>query len=145
MNYVRKKLKKLHEKKGFTMMEMLIVVAIIAILIAVSVPIFTSQLDTAKKNTDMANQRAAKAVAAATYLTDESTTAGKTYIYDAGEGILVETGSSSKADEVTAYSKSLKDAEVLEITINSSGEIYMGWITAAKNPDALTENGTLVS
>ena len=43
---------KKNSKKGFTLMEMLIVVAIIAILVAVSIPMFTSQLTKAKQATD---------------------------------------------------------------------------------------------
>ena len=43
--------------KGFTLMEMLIVVAIIAILVAVAIPIFTSQLNKARYETDVANAR----------------------------------------------------------------------------------------
>lgn len=49
-------------KKGFTLAELLIVAAILAILVAVSIPIFTSQLNKAKKSTDMANVRAFKAL-----------------------------------------------------------------------------------
>ena len=41
-------LKKLNNKKGFTLMEMLIVVAIIAVLVAVAIPTFTSALNKAK-------------------------------------------------------------------------------------------------
>ena len=33
-------LKKLNNKKGFTLMEMLIVVAIIAVLVAIAIPVF---------------------------------------------------------------------------------------------------------
>lgn len=36
------KMRKMKNKKGFTLMEMLIVVAIIAILIAIAIPTFTS-------------------------------------------------------------------------------------------------------
>ena len=42
-------------KKGFTLMEMLIVVAIIAILIAVAIPVFSAQLHKARVATDWAN------------------------------------------------------------------------------------------
>lgn len=63
-------MKKLMNKKGFTLMEMLIVVAIIVILVAVAMPTFTSSLNEAKANTDKANLRAAKAVANAMEMTD---------------------------------------------------------------------------
>ncbi|MEG2785480.1 MAG: prepilin-type N-terminal cleavage/methylation domain-containing protein, partial [Anaerovoracaceae bacterium] len=46
-------------KKGFTLAELLVVVAIIAILVAVSIPIFSGKLEEARKNTDLANVRAA--------------------------------------------------------------------------------------
>lgn len=59
-------------RKGFTLAELLIVVAIIAIIVAVSIPIFTGKLDKAALSTDEANIRAAKAVAIGTYLQDES-------------------------------------------------------------------------
>lgn len=45
-------------KKGFTLSELLIVVATIAILVEISIPIFTSQLHKAKVATDWANLRA---------------------------------------------------------------------------------------
>ena len=48
-------------KKGFTLAELLIVVAIIAVLVAVSIPVFNSQLEKARESTDMANVRAAYA------------------------------------------------------------------------------------
>ena len=46
-------------KKGFTLMEMLIVVAIIAVLAAIAVPSFNASLNTAKKAADDANIRTA--------------------------------------------------------------------------------------
>ena len=50
--------KKLSKKKGFTLMEMMIVVAIIAILIAIIVPTFKGALDRANAADDEANLRA---------------------------------------------------------------------------------------
>lgn len=62
-------LKKMN-KKGFTLAELLIVVAIIAVLVAISIPIFSAQLEKAKEATDMANIRSAYAEVVAEYLGD---------------------------------------------------------------------------
>ena len=50
-------------KKGFTLAELLIVVAIIAVLVAIAIPVFSSQLEKAKQSTDAANIRSAYAEA----------------------------------------------------------------------------------
>ncbi len=65
-------MKKLREKKGFTLAELLIVVAIIAILVAVSIPIFTTQLEKSRESTDLANLRAAKAAGVAAVLDQDA-------------------------------------------------------------------------
>ena len=51
-------LKKLQNKKGFTLMEMLIVVAIIAVLVAIAIPVFNGALTKPKEAADVANVRA---------------------------------------------------------------------------------------
>ena len=62
--------KKRKSKKGFTLMEMLIVVAIIAIFVAIAIPTFNTQLNNARLATDKANLRSAYAEASVDYLTD---------------------------------------------------------------------------
>lgn len=64
---------KLHNKKGFTLAELLVVVAIIAVLVAIAIPIFTSQLEKARESTDAANLRAAYAEIMADAITNEGT------------------------------------------------------------------------
>lgn len=61
-------------KKGFTLAELLVVVAIIGVLVAISIPIFTSQLEKAREATDMANIRAAYAEVVADGLTEPNKT-----------------------------------------------------------------------
>ena len=61
------------DKKGFTLAELLVVVAIIGILVAISIPVFTAQLGKARVATNKANMRAAKAAALAEFLTAEGT------------------------------------------------------------------------
>lgn len=53
--------KKYKEKNGFTLAELLIVVAIIAVLVAISIPIFTTQLEKAREATDLSDVRSAYA------------------------------------------------------------------------------------
>ena len=56
--------------KGFTLAELLIVVAIVAVLVAIAIPIFTNQLEKSREATDIANVRSAYANVMAKYLTD---------------------------------------------------------------------------
>ena len=86
---------------GFTLIEMLIVVAIIAILIAISIPVLSDALERARQATDAANERAAKAEIVAMYLlgseieTGVTVEGGKKYFYDAENGKLLKSDESS--------------------------------------------------
>ncbi len=55
-------------KKGFTLIEMLVVIAIIAILVAIMIPIVTGATTKARAATDAANLRTAKASLSIAYL-----------------------------------------------------------------------------
>ena len=56
---------KRNNKKGFTLAELLIVVAIIAVLTAIAIPVFGTQLEKSRQATDLANIRSAYAEAMA--------------------------------------------------------------------------------
>jgi prepilin-type N-terminal cleavage/methylation domain-containing protein len=74
---------------GFTLAELLIVVAIIAVLVGVSIPIFTAQTKKAKIATVRSNIRSAKAAAYNLYLTEGFTNASDEhgyYMYDIKTG-----------------------------------------------------------
>ena len=58
---------KKNNNKGFTLAELLIVVAIIAVLVAIAIPVFTTQLEKSREATDMANVRSAYAEVVTTY------------------------------------------------------------------------------
>lgn len=65
-------------KKGFTLAELLIVVAIIAVLVAIAIPVFNNQLEKAREATDAANIRALYAEVLAEYLETGNAVSGKT-------------------------------------------------------------------
>ena len=68
---------KKNNKKGFTLAELLIVVAIIAVLTAIAIPVFTTQLEKSREATDMSNIRAAYAEVMANYLANGAHTGSK--------------------------------------------------------------------
>ncbi|WP_122790448.1 type II secretion system protein [Intestinibacillus sp. Marseille-P6563] len=103
MNLKQKLSKKMKKTGGFTLIEMLIVVAIIAILVVVSIPMVSSSLDKAKKATDDANFRAAKAAAMIQFMTSEKTTE-TTYSYNS-DGTAVE-GTQTAGDPGYDYGQS---------------------------------------
>ena len=55
-------------RNGFTLMEMLIVIAIIAVLIVIAIPVFASQLEKSREAADLANVRSAYAQVSAEVL-----------------------------------------------------------------------------
>lgn len=86
MNYIREK----NNRKGFTLAEMLIVVAIIAVLVSISVPVFTNKLEKAREAADVANMRSAKSAVLIEYVDGsmDPDDAGDVYYYSASEGTL---------------------------------------------------------
>ena len=108
-------------KKGFTLMEMLIVVAIIAILVAIAIPTFSGALIKAREAADEANVRSYYAeVLADNLLNDEefpSAYAGATLNYadklswDLADDTLTITYTATKIDdlELTAEDAMFED------------------------------------
>lgn len=129
---------KKNSKKGFTLMEMLIVVAIIGVLVAISIPVFTSKLDDAKKAADEANMRTAKAVYAV-YMLDASDTSsglGATngnYYFNASTGKFEKSGATGAAPyeaqtKVTGTGAHEKGAHIL-VEVSSTGAAEPKWST----------------
>ena len=73
---MKSKIKK-NRNKGFTLGELLIVVAIIGVLVAISIPIFTSQLEKAREATDAANIRSQYAEVMSEAITEGGNVSGK--------------------------------------------------------------------
>ena len=86
--------------KGFTLMEMLIVVAIIAVLVAIAIPIFTAQLNKAKVSADAANIRSGYAEVSATILSD-GISSGTYYLASDGTVSATQTDGTFKTQGAT--------------------------------------------
>lgn len=136
MNLKQKLCKKLKKSGGFTLIEMLIVVAIIAILVAVSIPLVSNSLNKARKSTDAANERAAKAAAVATYLADNET-GTVTYYYDAVKGEVTEKTTDATAPAGYGQCSDHKGGYVT-VTITNGASATMVWY---KGSTAMTGDG----
>ena len=92
------------KNKGFTLAELLIVVAIIAILVAISLPLFSSQIAKANLQADQTHVSAAKASAVAEYL-DTNSHDTITYYFDAG----IAMANKNNSEGIVGYGKSTKE------------------------------------
>lgn len=166
---------KLNKQGGFTLIEMLIVVAIIAILVAVSIPLVNSALERARESTDAANERSFKAVLVISYTNGKyelaakgtSTTSPTTasfgidtvYAYDAATGTLSKatttTGTGAdvkpkaygKSTEALGVDKEIRKGCILYGYVDASGRPFMQWVkqTLAKPATSAVKNGNLIS
>lgn len=102
-------IKKVREDRGgFTLAELLIVVAIVAVLIAIAVPVFSGALGKAEDAVDTANQRSVMSEALANYqLAETADQAGlrtQTFWFDDKGNEL-----SSATDAVYTYTATITD------------------------------------
>lgn len=79
-------MKKLTNKKGFTLIEMLVVIAIIAVLVAIIIPVVTNSTVKAAAAANAANMRSLKSEIATSYLQDQSDTNKDLTMATTGEG-----------------------------------------------------------
>ena len=116
-------MKKIKNTKGFTLMEMLIVVAIIAILIAIAIPTFNSSLNKAKVATDEANIRSGYAAVMAQLLTSDTPVANNT-----AYKLKVDGSVTVSAADATAGSAAGSAADYKTKGKNTDGDLAIGGI-----------------
>lgn len=97
---------KLKNRKGFTLMEMLIVVAIIAILVAIAIPTFNAAMAKSRAGTDLANIRSGYAAALVRGMTEAvDKTDGNTYVLQK-DGSVRAAGDTGDEDNYACAGKS---------------------------------------
>ena len=123
------KMRKMKNKKGFTLMEMLIVVAIIAILVAIAIPTFASSLNKARVAVDEANIRSGYAEVMTEVLMN-----GDNYNVETGDGneltyylkadgsvatdkteLYATTGENKSAVKIAGAVRSISELEIVSV------------------------------
>ncbi|MBQ1749734.1 MAG: prepilin-type N-terminal cleavage/methylation domain-containing protein [Lachnospiraceae bacterium] len=141
------------KNKGFTMAELLIVVAIIAVLVAVAIPIFNSKLETSREAYDIATMRQAASLATQFYydgVVDEASAnkaglkwwkndgknqANAAGIYNPSTGTFTPK-QSNESGAPAAYGKGTSTDTEKEYTFNGDRKFY--------NPAADYSNGVVL-
>ncbi len=125
-------------KKGFTLVELMIVVVIMAILVAVAVPIFSAVTENARKKTCLGNQRNI-----VSQINNQVMSGGAALkvAKDASQTITINTN--DKGDKLasgTGDAAGIIDAGVFDTT----GDIFKGMFSADNMPFCPTANGKVV-
>jgi len=147
---------KLRRDGGFTLIEMLIVVAIIAILIAISIPLVGQALERAREATDASNERSFKAELVICHLLGTTDGAelkadksnqfkhGTTYWYDAANGTIKEgTGTGKYGQGTTAGTDTTaRSGQYLKGNVDANGVVTIEWSDSTGLTGSLLNDGS---
>lgn len=116
-----------HGRSGFTLAELLIVVAIVSVLVVIAIPVFSTQLEASRESTDSNNERLAKAAALTEYLGAEKDSS-ISMNFDANAGKLIDT-------DPTPYGQGTETGDVTEshvdewihCEVSADGVVTLAW------------------
>ncbi len=121
--------KKLSSKKGFTLAELLIVVAILAVLVGIAIPVFSGQLSDAEEAVVSANIRSARAQASVSYMMEDCKNGTDTwkYVYSIDTNGKMEQTSKEKSGQDSDSDTCIgNDKNGYTVTVYITGTDYDG-------------------
>ena len=126
-------------KKGFTLIEMLVVIAIIAVLVSIIIPTVSSATVKAEAASNAANMRSLKAEIVTAILSGDTTS-------NAHWTITMDTTDKNKVDSVavkTGFTLPFDSTDVFEIVPTTDGSSVTVWLNGFDIDDyaAVAENG----
>lgn len=121
-------------RKSFTLIELLLVVAIIGVLVAIAIPVITAQLDKAKASVDLSHERSAKGTAVVDYLFS-AVDVEKTYYFDASTGRVSDSvpakgyGKSAVRPEgsLSELDSAVPKSRYVKVIVYANGDVKLLW------------------
>ena len=133
-------------KKGFTLAELLIVVAIIGVLVAISIPVYSKLVQKARLAANQANARAAYSAVEIQFLTSNHRSEGETYYtYDTETGQIGTVSSYDHNDFAGSVGDDWSEPSSWTTSTRIGGHwdwtpgrhVYKKWGLVVGNPDGV--------
>lgn len=128
-----------NSERGFTLVEMLIVVAILSILTSLAIPIFSDALESSRETVDTANRRNAFDLAISSYYSDGTT---GVYYFDADTGTLGTTVPKAYGQSTAAGAMEDHTKMAVRCTISSEGDVEAIWVNVNGIDSSVLPGGT---
>ncbi len=126
-----------NNKKGFTLAELLIVVAIIAVLVAIAVPLFVGALNNAKEAAEDANIRSLRSYGATYILMMQDDDKFYATCYDEETGLLVSADKGFQLEATMSDEGAFTITNITKVSTTGENKVEGTTVKAVIMPSAL--------